>query len=51
MSEIVIHESGPYANRKFAIEVNGTLHGEYTLDQRADLVNAAKLFFERDKPR
>ena len=51
MSEIVIRESGPYANRNLAIEVNGTLHGEYTLDQRADLVNAAKLFFERDKPK
>lgn len=51
MSKIVIRESGPYANRKLAIEVNGTLHGEYTLDQRADLVNAAKLFFEREKPK
>ena len=51
MSEIVIRESGPYANRKLAIEVNGMSHGEYTLDQRAELVNAAKLFFERDKPK
>lgn len=41
MSEIVIRESGPYANRKLAIEVNGTLDGEYTHDQRVDPVNAA----------
>ena len=51
MSEIVIRESGPFANRKLAIEVNGALHGEYALDQPADLVNVAKLFFERDKPK
>ena len=51
MSEIVIRESGPYAIRKLAIEVNGTLCGEYTLDQRTDLVDAAKLFFERDQPK
>lgn len=49
MSEIVIRESGPYANRKLAIEVNGGLYGEYTLDRRADLVTAVRLFFERDE--
>ena len=51
MSKIVMRESGPYANRKLAIEVNGTLYGEYTLDQRADLVNAAKLFSNETSPR
>lgn len=51
MSQITIRETGPYEDRQFSIEVNGTLHGPYRLDQRTELVRDTKLFFERDRPK
>lgn len=51
MSQITIRETGPYEDRRFSIEVNGTSHGPYSLDQRNDLVRDTKLFLERARPK